>query len=100
MKSPSINAKLQQLAIKNHVPAWSVCLHISHASMSNETSYKLQILSKGGMALFSIAEDSYNAWGKLDDALSKYAQTEECQKEWIRYCNEGMPCCGLFGAAL
>ncbi|HCX4249767.1 TPA: hypothetical protein OZR92_003739 [Escherichia coli] len=100
MKSSLINSKLHQLAIKNRVPAWSVYMHISHACLSNENIYNLQILSREGRTLFSVAEDSYKAWDMLDDALRQYAQTEECQKEWARYCDEGMPCCGLFGAAL
>ncbi len=82
MKSSLINSKLHQLAIKNRVPAWSVYMHISRACLSNENIYNLQILSREGRTLFSVAEDSYKAWDMLDDALSQYAQTEECQKEW------------------
>ncbi|HBT4785573.1 TPA: hypothetical protein MB364_000876 [Klebsiella variicola subsp. variicola] len=96
----STNAKLQQLAVKNKVPAWSVMVDLRRGTWENEHREVLVLLGEKGRILSSIEISSYDVWGRIEVALKEYAATEECRSAWARYEAEGCPVVGTLGLPL
>lgn len=96
----STNAKLQQLAVKNKVPAWSVMVDLRRGLWENEHREVLVLLGEKGVFLSSIELSSYDAWGRTEAAMKEYAKTEECRSAWVRYEAEGCPVVGTLGLPL
>lgn len=96
----SANAKLQKLAVANHVPAWNVYVDRRRPAFWNESDEYLTLLGKNGNEVFRIQKTAYSAWGRMEESMKAYAATDECKNEWLRYVAEGLPVCGLLGMAL
>jgi len=87
--------KIQQLAVANKVPAWSVMIDLRRAAYENSFRHVLILMDKAGRQLMNIEEAAYKSWDRFEAALIEYAATQEGKAEWTRYTAESCPAIGI-----
>lgn len=86
--------KLQQLAVANKVPAWSVMIDLRRSAFENAFRHALVLMDKAGRQLVNIEETAHKSWCRIEVALIEYAATNEGKAEWARYEAESCPTVG------